>query len=96
MPRIARIVVENYPHHVTQRGTNRSEIFLDNSERRLFLNNLKELSTRFSVKIWAYCLMQNHFHLLLVPVNTEGMSKLIHGLTFKYAQHFNKKYGGCP
>lgn len=93
MPRIARIIVENYPHHVTQRGTNRSEIFSDNSDRRLFLANLKELSTRFSVKIWAYCLMQNHFHLLLVPVNTDGMSRFIHGLTFKYAQHFNKKYG---
>ena len=93
MPRIARIIVENYPHHVIQRGINRSEIFLDNSDHRLFLANLKKLSTRFSVKIWAYCLMQNHFHLLLVPVNTHGMSKFIHGLTFKYAQHFNKKYG---
>ncbi|MFH2068480.1 MAG: transposase [Candidatus Omnitrophota bacterium] len=93
MPRIARIIIENYPHHVTQRGINRSEIFLDNSDRRLFLANMKELSTRFNVKIWAYCLMQNHFHLLLIPLDSKGMSKFIHGLTFKHAQHFNKKYG---
>lgn len=93
MPRIARILIENYPHHITQRGTNHSKIFLDNSDRRLFLANLKELSTRFSVKIWAYCLMQNHFHLLLVPSNSNGISKFIHGITFKYAQHFNRKYG---
>lgn len=92
MPRIARVVALNYPHHITQRGTDKTQIFLDDEDRRYFLASLKEYADKTDTKIWAYCLMGNHFHLLLVPREEEGLGKCLHGATFRYAQHFNKKY----
>lgn len=93
MPRIARVVVPNYPHHITQRGTNKSEIFLDDEDRSYFLQCLKEYAVKTDTKIWAYCLMGNHFHLLLVPETEQSLGKCLHGTTFRYAQYFNQKYG---
>lgn len=92
MPRIARVVAPDYPHHITQRGTNRTHIFLDDEDRRYFLDSLSEYADRTGTKIWAYCLMGNHFHLLLVPKDTELLGKCLHGATFRYAQLFNRKY----
>jgi len=93
MPRIARVVVPNYPHHVTQRGTNKTNIFIDDDDRGYFLQCLKESAVKTKTKIWVYCLMDNHFHLLLVPEKEQGLGKCLHGVTFKYAQYFNQKYG---
>ena len=93
MPRIARVIAEHYPHHVTQRGTNRSEIFLEDDDRKFLLGSIKDWSKRTETKVWAYCLMENHFHLLLVPLSGHGLSKCLHGITFRYAQYFNRKYG---
>lgn len=92
MPRIARVVAPNYPHHITQRGTNKMHIFLDDEDRRYFLLSLKDYADKTGTKIWAYCLMGNHFHLLLVPEEGQLLGKCLHGTTFRYAQHFNKKY----
>lgn len=93
MPRIARIVAEGFPHHITQRGTNRSEIFLDEKDRTFFLSILNQHAEKTGARVWAYCLMSNHFHLLLEPVDVEGLGKFLHGATFRYAQYFNGKYG---
>lgn len=92
MPRIARVVAPNYPHHITQRGTNKTHIFLDDEDRLYFLQGLKVYAKKTGTKIWAYCLMGNHFHLLLIPRDADSLGKCLHGATFRYAQHFNKKY----
>lgn len=92
MPRIARVVVPDYPHHITQRGTNKSAIFLDDEDRRCFLQYLNSRAEKTEVNIWAYCLMDNHFHLLLEPKKDQSLGKCLHGTTFLYAQHYNKKY----
>ncbi len=92
MPRIARVVVPKYPHHITQRGTNRTAIFLDDEDRRFFLQKLNDFAAKTKTNIWAYCLMDNHFHLLLEPTEQESLMKCLHGATFRYAQYFNLKY----
>lgn len=92
MPRIARAVAPGCPHHITQRGTNRTDIFLDDDDRTLFLLTLNQWTQRTGTRIWAYCLMDNHFHLLLEPVDVKGLGKCLHGATFRYAQYFNRKY----
>jgi putative transposase len=92
MPRIARVVAPGYPHHITQRGTNRTGIFLEDNDRTLFLLTLNQWSQRTGIRVWAYCLMDNHFHLLLEPLNAEGLGRCLHGTTFQYAQYFNRKY----
>lgn len=92
MPRIARVVMPNYPHHVTQRGTNKAEIFTDDEDRKMFLQWLKHWTNKTNTKILAYCLMDNHFHLLLLPEKEDGLGKTLHGATFRYAQYFNQKH----
>ncbi len=92
MPRIARVVVPRYPHHITQRGTNKLEIFTDNEDRHCFLEFLDEWANKTKSDVWAYCLMTNHFHILISPNSTDGLGKCLHGVTFRYAQYFNMKY----
>jgi putative transposase len=92
MPRISRVVVPEYPHHITQRGTNRSEIFLEDNDYQHFLILLGKCLEKTRTNLWAYCLMNNHFHLLLTPDTPEGLGKCLHGVTFRYAQYFNTKY----
>ena len=92
MPRIPRIVIPQYPHHVTQRGNNRTAIFHDDEDRYYFIHKLNEFVSRTETNIWAYCLMDNHFHLLLEPTGEHGLMKCLHGTTFRYAQYFNQKY----
>ncbi len=95
MPRIARVVVPEYPRHITQRGNNKSDIFIDNNDHQYFLIFLGEWLEKTRADLWAYCLMSNHFHLLITPDNSDGLGKCLHGVTFRYAQYFNKKYGHC-
>lgn len=92
MPRIARVVVPKYPHHITQRGTNRSDIFVADEDRLCFLKFLDEWTNKTKSDVWAYCLMTNHFHILISPNSTDGLWKCLHGVTFRYAQYFNMKY----
>jgi putative transposase len=93
MPRIARIVAEGYPHHVTQRGNNRTAVFLDDDDRRKYLDLLADYAGRHNLEIWAHCLMDDHLHLLAVPPSGTALSRGI-GLTNQvYTQYFNRKYG---
>ncbi len=92
MPRIARVVVPYYPHHITQRGTNKSDIFLEEKDYAYFLTCLNEWIGKTKVSLWAYCLMKNHFHLLVSPSDPPSLGRCLHGISFRYAQYFNNKY----
>ena len=52
MPGIAGVVAPNYPHHIARRGTNKTYIFLDDEDRRYFLQSLKDYADRTGTKIW--------------------------------------------
>lgn len=91
MPRIARIIAPGYPHHVTQRGNNRSTTFFDDEDRQTYLQLLSKYAGKFSLQIWAYCLMDNHVHLLVVPEKEESLARGV-GLTNQiYTQYLNRK-----
>jgi putative transposase len=64
MPRIARIVIPGVPHHITQRGNNRQDVFFVDEDRIIFLRFLKEQSQKFGMRIDGYCLMTNHIHII--------------------------------
>lgn len=74
MPRIKRVILPNYPHHIIQRGHNRQVIFAQNADFQKYIENIQELKIKFGIKVFAYCLMTNHIHLLLQP--GEDISKL--------------------
>jgi len=91
MPRISRIIATGYPHHITQRGNNRSTVFFDNEDRQTYLKLLSGYAQKHHMQIWAYCLMSNHIHLLAVPETETALSRGI-GLTNQvYTQYLNRK-----
>ena len=67
MPRRARLVVPHHPHHIIQRGHNRQVLFAEPDDYHYYLSNLKTYKTDYEIKVFAYCLMTNHVHLLLQP-----------------------------
>jgi putative transposase len=95
MPRVARVVVPGLPHHVTQRGNNRQDVFFTNDDRRFYLKLLREQSSRYDLKIRAYCLMTNHVHLVVVPGNAASLAKTLASVHLKYAQYLNRMHGRC-
>lgn len=70
MARISRIVVPDYPHHVTQRGVRSMNVFDSDEDRWAYLGFLSEEAKRFGLNFLAWCLMTNHVHFVVVP-NTE-------------------------
>jgi hypothetical protein len=63
MPRISRIVIAGYPHHIIQRGHNRQAVFVTDGDFLYYLENLREWKDAYGCRIYAYCLMTNHVHL---------------------------------
>src|ERR1051325_7665837 len=88
-----RVRVPGVPHHVTQRGNRRSEIFLDAEDRHLYLELLREYSTRHRLRLWAYSLMTNHTHLIVLPEGAASLSSAVRDRHSTYASMFNRKYG---
>jgi putative transposase len=93
MPRTARIVIPQIPHHITQRGNNRQEVFFVDEDRKVYLSLLKEHSDRYGVEILGWCLMTNHIHLIARPATEEGMAKAIGRTHFRYTQYINRMHG---
>ncbi|HEY7219274.1 MAG TPA: transposase, partial [Candidatus Binatia bacterium] len=65
MARPLRIVYDGALYHVTSRGNERKPIFKDTTDRELFLNVLSQVTQRFHWLCHAYCLMGNHYHLVI-------------------------------
>ncbi|MDH5216701.1 MAG: transposase [Gammaproteobacteria bacterium] len=93
MPRLARNVFAGIPHHITQRGNRREDIFFTDEDRYAYLAWLKEYCREHRVDVLAYCLMTNHIHLVLVPSEEDGLSRVLKPLHMRYAQRINKAKG---
>ncbi len=77
MARLARVVVPGHPHHVTQRGNGRARTFFDDADYRLYRDLLAEHCRAAGVEVWAWCLMPNHVHLILVPSDPDGLRRAL-------------------
>ena len=77
MSRLARVIVPGFPHHVTQRGNRRERVFFEPGDYSLYRDILAERCRRASVEVWAYCLMPNHVHLVMVPQVPDGLARAI-------------------
>ncbi len=90
MPRIARVVFPGVPHHVTQRGNRREQVFFVNTDRHAYLNYFREYAERHDLDVLAYCLMPNHVHMVVVPATAHALHRAMKPLHMRYAQHFNR------
>ncbi len=93
MARIARAVAPGYPHHVTQRGNYQQNIFKDEEDYRRYKSWLEEYSRKEGLRIWAYCLMTNHVHLLVVPRRKKAMDLAIGRTHMRHARRVNREQG---
>lgn len=92
MPLPPRINLPNIHFHILNRGNNKEPIFLDISDYKYFLSLLLRFKKELLPKIYNYCIMPNHFHLLLESGPTGNLSKITQKLTLAYAKYFNQKY----
>ncbi|MCP5092893.1 MAG: transposase, partial [Gammaproteobacteria bacterium] len=90
MPRIARIVIPNCPHHVTQRGNNHQDVFFVDDDQVTYLGLLKDESERYGVRVDGYCLMTNHIHLIVTPESEDSLAKAFGRTHFRYTQYINR------
>ena len=93
MPRLARVVVPGLPHHITQRGNRRADVFFEPEDRTAYLSMLHHYAGRHGLHIWAYCLMTNHVHLVAVPRWAESMARTLRDAHQTYAVYLNRKMG---
>lgn len=98
---ITKIFVSNSFYHLYNRGANKQQIFLDDNDYTVFLSFLKRYLTKSKnkplhlfdqVQLIAYCLMPNHFHLLLKQKNKQSITNFMRAVSNSYVQYFNKKY----
>lgn len=93
MPRVARIVIPGYPHHVTQRGNNRQDVFFTDDDRRLYLSLLQEHAEAYGLGLLGYCLMTNHVHLIATPRDPHSLAKALGRTHHRYTQYINRLHG---
>jgi REP element-mobilizing transposase RayT len=92
MARTARRRSATDVYHVTVRGTGKIALFHDDHDRQLFLHLLARVVRQFDWRLYDYCIMGNHVH-LLIDAELEQLSAGMHRLFTGFAQHFNRKYG---
>lgn len=93
MARMARLVVPDYPHHVTQRGARRQNTFFSDYDYRMYVELLGKALERSEAEIWAYCLMPNHVHLVVVPRRRDSLAGLFRNAHRTYALAINAREG---
>lgn len=91
MARGPRINTTGVIFHVFARGNNREPVFLESGDFQRFLNNLDRYQDKLRYTLLAYCLLPNHFHLLLRP-NKYLMSNVMQVLLTAYTMYFHKRY----
>ncbi len=92
MPRGARILLNNVCYHIINRGNQKQNIFLEDSDFESYLQLLKHFKRKYSIKLFGYCLMPNHIHIVLEPKKPDGLARFMQVLNQTYTTWFNSKY----
>ncbi len=92
MPRTARQIVPDMPHHIVQRGNRRQDVFFEAEDFRYYLFLLRKQANHGDFSVHGYCLMPNHIHLIVTPHKETGLRGIgeVHRL---YTRYINKKKG---
>ena len=91
MSRLSRVVVPELPHHVTQRGNRREPIFFEDANRLEYLNLVRNHFRRYELLVWAYCLMTNHVHFVVVPAQADALALALRDAHSTYALSLNRR-----
>ena len=91
MARLPRLVVPGYPHHVTQRGNRRAQTFFEEGDYLLYRDLLADAAAKAGAEVWAYCLMPNHVHLIVVPHDRDGLRRTFADAHRRYTGYINAR-----
>ncbi len=89
MPRRARLLIKDGCYHVITRGIEKRQTYLEDSDYQKYFELLKKYKKQFLFKLYGWCLMPNHPHLI---ISSNTLSKTMHIINFSYAQYFNYKH----
>ncbi len=95
MGRYARISRPGFVHHIINRGNNKQVVFLIDEDYREYLNTIERYKKKFKFKLYAFCLMPNHIHLLMRISESGSISKIMQSITVAHTRRFNDKYQRC-
>jgi len=91
MPRIARVVITDCPHHIIQRGNRRLRVFFSDEDKAFYLTLIKRQAEKHRLAIWAFCLMDNHVHFAAVPKDKDSFARGFGGAHMKYTHAINAR-----
>ncbi|HZT75134.1 MAG TPA: transposase [Vicinamibacterales bacterium] len=94
MGRTRRALVDGLSVHVTQRGNNKMNIFVDDYDRQVFLRFLRRIVQDVAIQLHAFALMTTHTHLVITASPSE-LPRAMQSLALKHTRYFNKKYARC-
>ena len=89
MGRLARVVAPGHPYHITQRGNRRLATFFCDEDYRAYLTLLVAWCAQHGVRVWSYCLMPNHVHLIAVPQTADGLARGLGEAHRRYTRRVN-------
>jgi putative transposase len=89
-----RIQIADGNYHVVSRGNNKQQVFLDERDHHIFLDLVTQTMSRFQWRCLTYCLMPNHYHLVVRTPNADLSGGMRH-INSVYAQAFNRRHDRC-
>ena len=90
---MARVVIPQVPHHVTQRGNRRMPVFFSDDDRQEYLALLADYAQESGTRCLAWCLMDNHIHLVLIPRDADGLRSMLGEAHRRYTRAINFREG---
>lgn len=93
MARTARVVIPDYPHHIIQRGNRRQKVFFSDEDKKAYIDLLRKCATKAGISFWAYCIMDNHVHLIAVPENEDSLAEGMGETHKNYTRMINFRQG---
>ncbi len=91
MARLPRLVIPGQPHHVTQRGNRRGQTFFEDNDFLLYRDLIAEAAQKADAETWAYCLMPNHVHIIIVPSDEDGLRRTFSDAHRRYTGYINAR-----
>ena len=89
MTRLARVIAVGVPHHITQRGNARRSILQDESDRKVYLDLLRQSTESHGIAVVGYCLMSNHVHVIAVPEKGDVLARALKETHGRFASYWN-------
>jgi putative transposase len=90
MGRPPRLIADGLVYHALNRGNNRAPVFFEAADYQLFLQALGQTKERYPFRLYAFCLMGNHFHLVLEPQDGQSISRILQSLTVAHTWHYHR------